>query len=113
MDTHFTALTIVFWKGSNCHESAELTDASVRRVQSAINGPVRNRDGNLIDKGFNNVGIRPTSDDLGVGASDAFGPLSHTRRRFPGAAPWIFCRSPTVGRRRGRLRPRPGFRCSR
>ncbi|WXH27070.1 hypothetical protein WA016_00981 [Myxococcus stipitatus] len=72
---------------SNCHESAELTDASVRRVSAAVNGPVRNRDGNVIDKGFNNIGIRPTSDDLGAGGSDAFGPLSHAKRLFPGALP--------------------------
>jgi cytochrome c peroxidase len=75
---------------SNCHESAEMTDASVRRVQAAVNGPVRNRDGNIIDKGFNNIGVRPTTDDLGVGGSDAFGPLSHARRLFPGAAPAEF-----------------------
>lgn len=75
---------------SNCHEQAELTDASVRRIAAAVNGPVRNRDGNVIDKGFNNIGIRPTGDDLGVGASDAFGPLSFTRRLFPGAPPAMF-----------------------
>jgi hypothetical protein len=34
---------------SNCHEQAELTDASVRRIAAAANGPVRNRDGNIID----------------------------------------------------------------
>jgi cytochrome c peroxidase len=72
---------------SNCHEQAELTDASVRRITAAANGPVRNRDGNVIDKGFNNIGVRPTDSDLGVGASDAFGPLSLARRRFPGGAP--------------------------
>ncbi len=75
---------------SNCHEQNELTDASARRVAAAVNGPVRNRDGNVIDKGFNNIGIRPTADDLGAGASDAFGPLSLTRRLFPGAAPASF-----------------------
>jgi cytochrome c peroxidase len=75
---------------SNCHEQAELTDASVRRIAAAVNGPVRNRDGNVIDKGFNNIGIRPTEDDLGVGASDSFGPLSFTRRLFPGAPPATF-----------------------
>ncbi|MEZ4362900.1 MAG: cytochrome c peroxidase [Kofleriaceae bacterium] len=75
---------------SNCHEQAEMTDASVRRISAATNGPVRNRDGNIIDKGFNNIGVRPTSEDLGVGASDAFGPLSHARRLFPGAAPDVF-----------------------
>jgi cytochrome c peroxidase len=75
---------------SNCHEQAEMTDASVRRITAAVNGPVRNRDGNVIDKGFNNIGVRPTSDDLGVGASDAFGPLSHARRLFPDAPPAVF-----------------------
>jgi cytochrome c peroxidase len=68
---------------SNCHEQNELTDASVRRIAAAVNGPVRNRDGNIIDKGFNNIGVRPTDNDLGVGASDIFGPLSHASRRFP------------------------------
>lgn len=75
---------------SNCHEQHELTDASVRRIAAAANGPVRNRDGNVIDKGFNNIGVRPTDNDLGVGAGDAFGPLSFTRRLFPGAPPANF-----------------------
>ncbi|TKB95048.1 MAG: cytochrome C peroxidase [Nitrospira sp.] len=75
---------------SNCHESAELTDASVRRINLAANGSVRNRDGNVIDKGFNNIGLRPTDDDLGVGASDEFGPLSHSKRLFPGTLPASF-----------------------
>ena len=75
---------------SNCHEQAELTDASVRRINGATEGPVRNRDGNIIDKGFNNIGIRPTADDLGVGASDVFGPLSFSKRRFTGALPAFF-----------------------
>ncbi|MCX7898909.1 MAG: hypothetical protein N2444_02270, partial [Methylocystis sp.] len=68
---------------SNCHEENEMTDASVRRIKLAAEGAVRNRDGNVIDKGFNNIGLRPTTDDLGVGASDAFGPLSRSLRRFP------------------------------
>lgn len=75
---------------SNCHEQAELTDVSARRIAAATNGPVRNRDGNVIDKGFNNVGVRPTTEDLGVGASDAFGPLSFARRLFPDALPASF-----------------------
>jgi cytochrome c peroxidase len=74
---------------SNCHEQNELTDASVRRIGAAANGPVRNRDGNVIDKGFNNIGVRPTDNDLGVGASDAFGPLSHAKRRFPSGLPML------------------------
>ena len=81
---------------SNCHEQAELTDASVRRVSTAANGPVRNRDGNIIDKGFNNIGLRPTSDDLGVGARDAFGELSFARQQFPGAPPASFDNAPVT-----------------
>ena len=73
---------------SNCHEQAELTDASVRRVVEF--GTMRVRDGNLIDRGFNNIGVRPTFNDLGVGASDAFGGLSFTRQQFPGAPPAAF-----------------------
>ncbi|HKI02275.1 MAG TPA: cytochrome c peroxidase [Thermoanaerobaculia bacterium] len=75
---------------SNCHEQNEMTDASARRVAAAANGPVRNRDGNVIDKGFNNIGLRPTDNDLGVGADDVFGPLSFSKRLFPGALPATF-----------------------
>jgi cytochrome c peroxidase len=76
---------------SNCHERAELTDASVSQIAKAvINGPVRNRDGNVIDKGFNNIGVRPTVDDLGVGASDGFGPISLARQRFAAGLPAEF-----------------------
>lgn len=73
---------------SNCHEQAELTDASFRRVSTI--GTARNRDGNVIDRGFNNVGVRPTNDDLGVGGSDAAGPLSFSRRAFPAGVPPFF-----------------------
>lgn len=75
---------------SNCHEQGELTDASVRRIAAATSGPVRNRDGNIIDRGFNNIGIRPTENDLGVGATDLFGHISFTRRMFPGTWPANF-----------------------
>lgn len=81
---------------ANCHESTELTDVAVGRINIAVNGPVRNRDGNVIDKGFNNIGFRPTTDDLGVGASDEFGPLSLTRRLFPDAAPAVFDGAPVA-----------------
>ena len=66
---------------SNCHEQAELTDASARRVTAL--GTMRNRDGNIIDRGFNNIGVRPTAEDLGVGGRDPFGPLSFSRPSSP------------------------------
>lgn len=52
----------------NCHFGSELTDASVARVSTS---PLRRREGNLLDRGFNNIGVRPTLDDLGVGGVDA------------------------------------------
>lgn len=79
---------------SNCHEQAELTDASFRRVSTI--GTARNRDGNVIDRGFNNIGVRPTSDDLGVGGSDVAGPLSFSQRAFPSGVPAVFDSAPVT-----------------
>jgi cytochrome c peroxidase len=65
----------------NCHEGAELTGASVRRVRES---PTRVREGQALDRGFNNIGILPTAEDLGVGGSDEYGtPLSTVRRLAP------------------------------
>ena len=55
----------------NCHGGSELTFASVSRITEQ--GLTRNRKGDLIDEGFNNIGVRPTLDDLGVGGNDPFG----------------------------------------
>jgi len=49
----------------NCHGGPEFTFASVTRINSQ--GLTRNRRGDLIDEGFNNIGVTPTLDDLGVG----------------------------------------------
>ena len=79
---------------SNCHGGPETTDASVFKVTQALNptafvngvGPIRRRFNNtigvsnFIDMGFNNIGVTPTLEDLGVGANDPFGkPLSLAR----------------------------------
>jgi cytochrome c peroxidase len=65
----------------NCHEGAELTGASVRRVRES---PTRVREGQALDRGFNNIGILPTLEDPGVGGLDVFGnPLSTVRRLDP------------------------------
>ncbi|HYO95650.1 MAG TPA: cytochrome c peroxidase [Polyangiaceae bacterium] len=55
---------------SGCHAGAELTNAAVSAVSV---DPFRRRAGNLLDMGFNNIGVRPTVEDLGVGADDPFG----------------------------------------
>lgn len=59
----------------NCHEGAELTGASVRRVTES---PTRIRNGQALDRGFNNIGILPTREDLGVGGRDGRGNLLST-----------------------------------
>lgn len=62
----------------NCHGQGEFTFAAVRRVSQQ--GLTRIRQGDLIDEGFNNIGVRPALEDLGVGGADPFGnPLSFAR----------------------------------
>ncbi len=62
----------------NCHEGAELTGASVTRVKAS---PVRIREEQAFDRGFNNIGVRPSEEDLGLGGKDPFGnPLSYARQ---------------------------------
>ena len=62
----------------NCHGGAEMTDASVAKVTALR---LRRREGNILDRGFNNIGVRPTFEDLGVGGVDAITgrPLSEAR----------------------------------
>lgn len=61
----------------NCHEGAELTGASITRVAAS---PIRVRDEQAFDRGFNNIGVRPSEEDRGIGATDPFGnPLAYTR----------------------------------
>lgn len=62
----------------NCHEGAELTGASVTRVKAS---PVRIRENQALDRGFNNIGVRASHEDLGIGSKDPFGkPLANVRR---------------------------------
>ena len=65
----------------NCHGRGEFTYAAVSRIE--LLGETRIRRGDLIDEGFNNIGVRPTLNDLGVGGIDPFDrPLSFARRTF-------------------------------
>jgi cytochrome c peroxidase len=61
----------------NCHEGAELTGASVRRVRES---PTRIREGQALDRGFNNIAILPTREDPGVGGHDDEGHVLSTVR---------------------------------
>jgi cytochrome c peroxidase len=58
----------------NCHGGAELTNASFRNVINQRIETMVMSDGTTktYDTGFYNIGVRPTSDDLGVGADDPF-----------------------------------------
>jgi len=67
----------------NCHGRGEFTFAAVSRVDER--GFTRIRRGDLIDEGFNNIGVRPTLEDLGVGGNDPWGnPLSFGRQTHLG-----------------------------
>ncbi|HYW21208.1 MAG TPA: cytochrome c peroxidase [Nodularia sp. (in: cyanobacteria)] len=66
----------------NCHGGPEFTNASVRNVQKERLERMEMGDGGeaVYDNGFYNIGVRPTLEDLGVGAKDPFGnPLSDSR----------------------------------
>lgn len=62
-----------------CHEGAELTGASVRQVRAS---PTRIRDGQAVDRGFNNIGVLRTLEDLGLGAQDPLGNWLSTVKRL-------------------------------
>jgi cytochrome c peroxidase len=66
----------------NCHAGPEFTDASVSAILAR--GFTRLREGQDLDRGYNNIGVRPTLEDASVGDTDPFGnPLSLTRRLPP------------------------------
>ncbi|MDQ3058601.1 MAG: cytochrome-c peroxidase [Pseudomonadota bacterium] len=73
----------------NCHGGAELTNASFRSVmtQRLKRMPLANNLEAVYDNGFYNIGVRPTTEDIGLGGSDPFGyPLSETRMVQSGQA---------------------------
>jgi cytochrome c peroxidase len=92
MEGNSNALTVQQKKGMdlfegkagciNCHVGAEFTAASVNHVQDErVDHLTLAKGGEAVyDNGFNNIGVRPTLEDLGVGAKDPFGhPLSESR----------------------------------
>tara|TARA_R110002072_G_scaffold303069_2_gene492695 strand:- start:21823 stop:24201 length:2379 start_codon:yes stop_codon:yes gene_type:complete len=76
-----------------CHEGPEFTGATISALRGA-----RSNEADFVefmamqqgpkafyDNGFYNIGVRPTLEDIGVGASHPdLGPLSYTRRRQQG-----------------------------
>ena len=91
-DQEKNGLNLFFNQGKciACHLGPEFTAASVTHVSNTGNTPEIGKytermllgDGGiaLYDSGFYNIGVRPSKEDLGVGASDPYGnPLSFTR----------------------------------
>jgi cytochrome c peroxidase len=63
----------------NCHGGPETTNASISKVTSARLEHMKMADSGIAvyDDGFYNIGVRPTSEDKGVGGTDPFkNPLS-------------------------------------
>ncbi|HEU4417178.1 MAG TPA: cytochrome c peroxidase [Candidatus Angelobacter sp.] len=58
---------------TNCHNGAELTDASISNITSKHGVVEQLPGGRWHDIGFHNIGVRPTNDDLGLAASDPSG----------------------------------------
>lgn len=80
-DKELKGLNVFVNKGKciNCHGGPEMTNASVRNAQNGNNvvEPMVMGDGTaaFYDNGFYNIGVTPTTDDLGRGENDPFGPL--------------------------------------
>ena len=73
---------------SGCHKGAEFTGAATSlqpdQEGTVVEGMLLKTGGlGIYDNGFYNIGVRPASEDRGVGAKDPFGnPLSFTRNWF-------------------------------
>ncbi|MCY7277685.1 MAG: c-type cytochrome, partial [Phormidesmis sp. CAN_BIN44] len=66
----------------NCHGGAEFTNASVKNVQKERLERMEMGNGGVAvyDNGFYNIGVRPTTEDVGLGGNDPFGnPLAESR----------------------------------
>lgn len=78
-------------KCMSCHRGAEFTAAAKSHASQSFVERMRQGDSNfaLYDTGFYNIGVRPTSEDLGLGGNDGYGnPLSYTRHAQSLADGW-------------------------
>jgi cytochrome c peroxidase len=84
-------ITVLETQGcTNCHAGATLTNAAtpVLEIDAALQGlriftevmPMADTLPSAYDIGYYNIGVRPTAEDIGIGANDPFGnPLSFSR----------------------------------
>ena len=74
----------------NCHGGPEFAGATIRKLRSSTPSLVESMimgDGKTAwyDSGFYNIGVRPTLEDIAVGAAHpTFGPLSYSKQRQQG-----------------------------
>ncbi|MEP6542584.1 hypothetical protein NDI47_10400 [Microcoleus vaginatus GB1-A2] len=82
-----------------CHGGAEFTNASVKNVENQRLRRMRvgNTGQAVYDNAFYNIAVRPTGEDLGVGAKDPFGnPLSESRLAQQGRFEPLLNASPNI-----------------
>ena len=90
-DAQKNGMSVFMGKGhcNECHSGAEFTAESVGNLaQSGVIKRMQMGNGQVgvYDAGFYNIGVRPTKDDLGVGAVNTLGlPMSLTRMAQSGA----------------------------
>jgi cytochrome c peroxidase len=83
---------------AGCHGGAEFTNASVKSVESQRLKLMPVGSGQAVyDNGFYNIGVRPTSEDLGVGGNDPFDhPLSESRLAAQGLFESLLNATPNI-----------------
>jgi cytochrome c peroxidase len=65
---------------TECHNGPALSSATVLDIEDDSGLTELDKAGRTVDVGFQNIGVRPTGDDPGVGGTDPFGnPLSASR----------------------------------
>jgi len=107
MEGNSNALTVQQQQGKalfeqaciGCHGGAEFTNASVKSVESQRLKRMRvgNNGQAVYDNAFYNIAVRPTLEDLGVGAKDPFGnPLSESRLAQEGRFEPLLNASPNI-----------------
>lgn len=84
-DQQINGMNLFAGKGKcmSCHRGAEFTAASKSHVTEGFVERMRQGDAGiaLYDTGFYNIGVRPTSEDVGLGGKDGYGnALSFTRQ---------------------------------
>ncbi|WP_100899292.1 cytochrome-c peroxidase [Nostoc flagelliforme] len=107
LEGNTTALTVQQQRGKQlfegkaacifCHSGLELTSASVSNVKNQRLRATTTTPRTVSDRGYFNIGVRPTLEDISVGGQDPFGnPLSESRVAALGKFPLLFGSSPNV-----------------